>query len=156
MRRILFFLCALAGCGSAGAQQIISSTGGWFENGRISCQQTVGEMRFGAEESAGNAPLLIVSGTFAPSEGVVSPTGNEGVPAGDGLVRLAVANQRLHVSYSGTSALACRLYSLKGELLHQAEIRASECQIPLPSRKGMLFIQFIGTNYRQTFKLITP
>lgn len=156
MRRILFFLCALAGCGSAGAQQIISSTGGWFENGRISCQQTVGEMRFGAEESTGNGPLLIISGTFSPSEGVISPTGNEGVPAGDGLIRLAVADHRIHIFYSGTSTLECRLYSLKGELLHQAAIRTTECQIPLPPRKGMLFIQFIGTNYRQTFKLITP
>lgn len=156
MRRTLFLLCALAGYHLAEGQQIISSAGGWFENERISCQQSIGEIRFGAEESTGNALLQIVSGTFSPSEGIISPTGNESVTAGDGLVRLAVSDHRLHVSYVGTAALDCRLYSLKGELLHQAVIHAPECQIPLPSQKEMFLIQFIGTNYRRTFKFITP
>lgn len=158
MKRILLFLITFFGYGlMAYGQQTISAIGGVFENERIGCQWTVGEVCFGADESSETSSFQVIPGIFSPSEGIISPTGNEHISLGDSPVRLVVVGNRLHISRAEADDLVCRLYSLEGKLLRYVTIHSTEYDFPLPSSRGNIFlIQFVGNEYNQTVKVSAP
>lgn len=157
MLRFLFFLLVLGSTQLLRGQQIISSTGGLFENERISCQITMGEVEAGTRKGTASTPIQIISGTFSPSNGIVIPTENEQLPTKDPAIKLSINEDGLHILQSYDTKTDCNIYSVKGQLLYHSTFQISRYTIPLQSLSpGIYFIQIVQNKYCQTYKINLP
>lgn len=157
MLRFLFFLLVLGSTQSLKGQQIISSTGGLFENERITCQMTMGEIETGAGKGSVSSPIQIIPGTFSPSNGIIVPTGNEQLSTKDLAIKLSITGGCLMILQSAEIKTECNIYSVKGEVLYHSTFQITRHEIPLHSlSRGIYFIQIVQNKYYQTYKINIP
>lgn len=102
---ILLFLSVLSY--SAQGQQVISSTGGIFQNNRINCQVTVGEVMTDAQSASVSSSIQVVPGIFFPSDGVIPPVGITAAVLPDMDLRFSSFDRVLHISQPGENLTEC-------------------------------------------------
>lgn len=157
MKIPLFSLLILVSCPGIRGQQTISSMGMICNNERISCEMSLGEIDFGAEEMPENSSIQIISGILSPSEGIITPTGNEISPTIDAPFRLYKSGNQLCISNTNGRAIDCQVYSIKGELLYRETIQSSIFTLPVLSRNSkILLIHLRQKDFSQTFKVVMP
>lgn len=158
MLRLSFLLFVLAfGMQGVQGQQVISSVGGVSENGRISCQLTLGELEVVDPYSVGAASIQLVSGTFSPSNGTHTTTDNELLAIEKPLVALTLHDRRLFLVQSEERETDCRIYSVAGKLAHHTSFRELRYEIMLHSLPaGIYFIRIAQEKQCQTYKLNIP
>lgn len=158
MQRLLFLLFVL-GCSTQWlqGQQTISSFGGVFENERISCQLTLGELEVVSPQKPGNPSIQLISGTFSPSNGKEATTGNESLVAGKPLVAITWHDRYLSFVQPQERETDCHIYSTRGVLVHCASFRGVRHEIMLHSlSSGIYFIRIVQGKQCQTYKLNIP
>lgn len=158
MQRLLFFLfvfiCSMQGLQG---QQVISSLGGVFENGRISFQQTLGDLEIVDPHRAGATSIQLVSGTFSPSDGMNVATGNESLIIKKPLIALTLHKRSLSIVQGSVCETDCRIYSVRGVLVHHVSFRELNYEIMLHSLlSGIYFVRIEQEKLCQTYKLHIP
>ena len=158
MLRLSFLLFVLVfGMQGVRGQQVISSLGGVCENGRISCQLTLGELEGVGPHSAGTASIQLIPGTFLPSDGMHTTTDNELLAIEKPLVALTLHDRRLFLVQSEERETDCRIYSVAGKLVHHTSFRELRHEIILHSLPpGIYFIRIAQGKQCQTYKLNIP
>lgn len=157
MLRLLFFLLILSSAPYLKGQQIISSMGGLFENGRISCQVTMGEVETGSRNGPASSSILFIPGTFSPSDGIIYATGNEQLSTKKPVVACSLKGTVLHLSQPDETPADCTVYSVRGQLLHHSEFRTTRHEISLqPLSPGIYFIRIIQGKHCLTYKINLP
>ena len=149
----LLFVC----CQFISGQQTIASMGMMFNNEHLSCEMSLGEIKFGANEIPDSSPIQIISGILSPSEGIITPTGNEVSPISESPFRLYKSGNQLCISNTNGRAIDCLVYSIKGELLYRETIQSSIFTLPVLSRNSkILLIHLRQKDFSQTFKVVMP
>lgn len=157
MKIPLFSLIVFACCQFIRGQQTIASTGMRFNNEHISCEISLGEIKFGSKEMSDNFPIQIISGTLSPSEGIIAPTGNKVPPTNESPFRLYQSGNQLCISNTNGKAIDCLVYSIKGELVFRNTIRSNTYTLPAFSgNQRILLIRLEQKDFSQTFKIVRP
>lgn len=138
-------------------QQTITSMGMMFNNEHLSCEMSLGEIKFGVKEMPENSTIQIISGTLSPSEGIITPTGNEVSPTSKSPFRLYKSGNQLCISNTNGRAIDCLVYSIKGELLYRETIQSSIHTLPVLScNSKIMLIHLKQKDFSQTFKVVMP
>lgn len=155
--RFLFFLLVLGYVPQVKGQQIISSMGGLFENERISCQVTMGEVETGNRNGPVSSSIQFIPGTFSPSDGIISTTGNEQLSTKKPVVACSLKGTVLHLSQPDETPTDCTVYSVRGQLLYHSEFRTTRHEISLqPLSPGIYFIRIMQGKHCYTYKMNLP
>lgn len=157
MLRFLFILLILTGTTHLKGQQVISSMGGLFENERISCQLTMGEVETGRPNGPVSSSIQFIPGTFSPSDGIISATGNELSATKEPAVKLLIRGTVLLISQPDETPTDCSVYSVKGQLAHRSEFRTTRHEISLQTlSSGIYFIRIIQGKHYHVYKINVP
>lgn len=154
MLRFLFFLVVLGSTSHLKGQQIISSMGGLFENERISCQITMGEIETGSHNGPVSSSIQFIPGTFSPSDGIISATGNEQLSTEKPIVIYSIKGAVLHLSQPDETPTDCTIYSVRGQLLHHSQFQTTRHEISLHSLSpGIYFLRIVQGKHCLTYKI---
>lgn len=157
MKIPLFSFFVFACCQFISGQQTIASMGMMFNNEHLSCEMSLGEIKFGANEIPDSSPIQIISGILSPSEGIITPTGNEVSPTSESPFRLYKSGNQLCISNTNGRAIDCLVYSIKGELLYRETIQSSIHTLPVLScNSKIMLIHLKQKDFSQTFKVVMP
>ncbi len=157
MKTPLFSFFVIACCQFINGQQTIASIGMMFNNEHLSCEMSLGEIKFGVNEMPENSPFQIIPGTLSPSEGIIIPTGNEVLPTNESPFRLYKSGSQLCISNTNGRAIDCLVYSINGELLYWETIQSSTYTLPILSGNSrILLILLKQKDFSQTFKVVMP
>lgn len=157
MKTLLFSFFVFACCQFINGQQTIASMGMMFNNEHLSCEMSLGEIKFGVNEMPENSPYQIITGTLSPSEGIIIPTRNEVSPTSESPFRLYKSGSQLCISNTNGRAIDCLVYSINGELLYWETIQSSTYTLPILSGNSrILLILLKQKDFSQTFKVVMP
>lgn len=143
MRRLFTLLFLSAFYCLAHGQQIISSTGGIFQNNRVNCQVTVGEVTTGSQAASVPSSIQIVPGIFFLVDGIILPAGIDPLVLPDMNIRFSSLERIWHICQPGENVTECKIYTLKGDLLyHSAFVIKDDYSLSLKTLGAGIYITY--------------